>query len=69
VLTVDHLFAKIGHEWHRLTQLSAELASPTLYESKPCLNCTNPALGSPTRDDGELHGQIEVFKIIEQGRA
>jgi hypothetical protein len=61
VLAVGHLFAQTGHERRRLTKLSVGLAPPTPYDSKPCLNCTNLALGSPTRDDDELHGQIEVF--------
>ena len=30
---------------------------------------TSLALGSPTRDDGEFHGQTEAFQTIEHGLA
>jgi hypothetical protein len=68
-LAVGPLFAKTGHERRQLTKLSVELAPLTPCESKPCLNLTNPALGSPTHDNGEHHRQIEVFQTIKHGLA
>jgi hypothetical protein len=64
-----YLFIGIHSKRRRPPELSIRSPSPIPGESSPCLNWTNPALNSPTHNDGEDRGRNEVFPTIKRGLA